>query len=198
MEQRIPIIKLARFTWIRNQCSNSDKIVDIGCNKGYTFSDFNRKNIISVDIDKYDIENFVQANAHNLPFKDKEFDIAVLGEILEHVEDPIQVLKEAKRVANKIVITVPNEYEWTEELNPFMPPEESARRQGLTLEEMVKKDNPAKEYYTTDGYKHIFHNRYYTYEMLENHFKEAGIEKYQISKLIHDKFVFWVAMCQSN
>ena len=139
MEQRIPIIELARFTWIGNQYTNSDKIIDIGCNKGYTFSDFNRKNIISVDIDKYDIENFVQANAHSLPFKNKEFDIAVLGEILEHVEDPIQVLKEAKRVANKIVITVPNEYEWTEELNPFMPPEESARRQGLTLEEMVEK-----------------------------------------------------------
>jgi len=195
MEQNIPVIKLARFTWIRNQCTNSDKIIDIGCNKGYTFSDFNRKNIVSVDIDKYDIENFVQANAHNLPFKDKEFDIAVLGEILEHVEDPIQVLKEAKRVANKIVITVPNEYEWTEELNPFMPPEESARRQGLTLEEMVKKDNPAKEYYSADGYKHIFHNRYYTYEMLENHLKEAGIKNYQISKLIHDKFVFWVVLC---
>jgi ubiquinone/menaquinone biosynthesis C-methylase UbiE len=197
MEQRIPIIKLARFTWIRNQCSNSDKIIDIGCNRGETFNSFNRKNIVSVDIDDYSnlVENFVRADAHYLPFKDEEFDIAVLGEILEHVENPVQVLKEAKRVAKKILITVPNEYEWPPELNPFMPAEEAARKQGLTLEEMVKKDNPAKEHYSIDGYKHIFHNRYYTYEMLENHLKEAGIRNYKISKLIHDKYIFWVAIC---
>jgi len=196
MTKQIPIIELARLTWIRNQCTNADKIIDIGCNQGHTFTDFNRKNIVSVDIDKYDIENFVQADAHNLPFKDKEFDTAILGEILEHVESPVQVLKEAKRIANKIVITVPNEYEWSEELRPFESAEEAARKQGLTIEEMAKRDNPAKELYSADGYKHLHHIRYYTFEMLENHLKEAEIKNYEISKLIHDKFVFWVAICQ--
>lgn len=189
-------IYLARQHWIRAQCNNSDKIIDIGCNQGHIFAGWNRKNIVSVDIDDYShmIENFVRADAHNLPFKDKEFDIAVLGEILEHVENPVQVLKEAKRVANKIIITVPNEYEWPPELNPFMSAAEAAKQQGLTIEEMAKRDNPAKEFYP-DNYKHIFHVRYYTEKMLRKHLKEADISNYQIVKIIHDKFVFYGVIC---
>jgi len=194
---KIEEIRMDRFNWIKSQCSKDEKIVDIGGNKGHTFNGCDRKNIVTVDIDDYSnlVENFVRADAHHLPFKDKSFNTAVLAEILEHVENPIQVLKEAKRVAKKIIITVPNEYEWEEELNPFMPAEEAAKKQGLTLEGMVKRDNPAKELYSADKYKHLFHNRYYTYEMLENHLKEAGIKNYKISKLIDDKFIFWVVVC---
>jgi len=191
-----------RFQWIASQCSPTERIIDIGGNKGFTFEGWDRKNIVTVDLDKYDVENFVQADAHHLPFKDKEFDTAVLGEILEHVDDPIQVLKEAKRVAKKkIIITVPNEYEWDKDRGPFLPVEEVAKAQGLTVEEMAKRDNPAIEFYTKDNYRHLHHQRYYTKEMLKEHLEKAGIKNYKIGKLYttgKDRgFAFFTCICQN-
>jgi SAM-dependent methyltransferase len=45
----------------------------------------------------------------NLPFRDGEFDTVLLFEVLEHVADPVNVAKEARRVARKNVLcTTPN------------------------------------------------------------------------------------------
>jgi len=62
---------------------------------------------------------FIQADAHHLPFHDKTFQTAILGDILEHVKDPPQLLREAKRVASHIFATTPNEWEWAEAQRPF-------------------------------------------------------------------------------
>jgi len=44
-------------------------------------------------------------------------------ELLEHVSNPILVLKESRRVARKkILITVPNEYCWDHNALPFQNP----------------------------------------------------------------------------
>jgi ubiquinone/menaquinone biosynthesis C-methylase UbiE len=84
------------------------KIVNIGCESDP--AGFREVGATQVDIDHYDLPNFVQADAHNLPFKDDEFDTAVLGDILEHVVDPVQVLREAGRVAKKVVCTIFEEW----------------------------------------------------------------------------------------
>jgi len=139
-ENKVAQVRLNRFQWIRNQCSKNETIVDIGGNKGHTFGTFDRKKITTVDIDSYDIENFVKADAHSLPFKDNEFDTAILAEILEHVDNPVRVLKEAKRVTkNRIIITVPNEYEWTSECKPFKNPEHKRYYTKPMLEALLEK-----------------------------------------------------------
>jgi ubiquinone/menaquinone biosynthesis C-methylase UbiE len=107
------------------------KIVDIGCNIGETFGDR------ATNVDKRTLQqkreeakdpnliipNFVHADAEKLPFKDLEYDVAVLSEILEHVDDPVKVLNEAQRIAKIIIICVPNEYEWSEDKKPFWSPD---------------------------------------------------------------------------
>jgi hypothetical protein len=46
-----------------------------------------------------------------------------LGETLEHVRDPVQVLREAYRVCRKkLLITVPLEAEWEPQVKPFTTP----------------------------------------------------------------------------
>lgn len=103
------------------------KIVDIGCSIGGMFGEratnVDRCSIEQLRNESKDpnlvIPNFVHAEAEKLPFKDKEYDWAVLGDMLEHVDDPIVVLNEAQRIAKNVIISVPNEYEWASFNEPF-------------------------------------------------------------------------------
>lgn len=55
---------------------------------------------------------YVQADAQNLPFEDKQFNLAVVTQLLAYPDDPVAVLKEIRRVAKRAVITVRNEQDW--------------------------------------------------------------------------------------
>lgn len=116
------------------------KIIDVGCGLGTTFGDkatnldkIPNEEMIKIvekeDPGLYDwfktlfpdgkTANYVQADAtQKIPFEDKTFDCAVLSEVLEHL-DEIEtngMLKESGRVADYVIISVPNEWEWPEEL----------------------------------------------------------------------------------
>jgi len=106
---------ITRKSLVKNMIDTSYKVVDIGCHDAEMFGD----KATNVDMEFHDVPNFIQADAHDLPFEDLEFDFAYCGELLEHVEDPLQVLNEVQRIAQIIVFTVPNEYEWVDALEPF-------------------------------------------------------------------------------
>ncbi|MBI4039716.1 class I SAM-dependent methyltransferase [Candidatus Daviesbacteria bacterium] len=104
------------------------EILDIGCADG-TFSQVilektGAEKLVGIDVvdhliadDQQYFKNngkmeFLVADAHNLPFADGTFDAVFALEVLEHVENPRQVLSEVKRVLKPdgyIVILVPNE-----------------------------------------------------------------------------------------
>lgn len=57
------------------------------------------------------IPNFIQADAHYLPFRKNSFNKVYCFHTLEHLADPIKVLKEIIRVVNgEIEIRLPNHY----------------------------------------------------------------------------------------
>ena len=69
--------------------------------------------VVNIDVDLWKLPNFIQCDAHNLPFRDSSFDFVVLGDVLEHLVNPIKGLSEAVRVCKKggvVVITVPLEH----------------------------------------------------------------------------------------
>lgn len=82
-------------------------VVNIGC--GEDPCGFGER-AMHVDMDVWNHKRFTMADAHHLPFKDDEFDTAVLGDILEHSPDPAQMLREAGRVAKKVVATIFEEW----------------------------------------------------------------------------------------
>lgn len=43
-----------------------------------------------------------------LPFRDKSFDLVLFTEVIEHLQDPKKALAELSRVAEKIVVSTPN------------------------------------------------------------------------------------------
>ncbi len=53
-------------------------------------------------------QKFIEADGHNLPFKDNSFDYAVCCHVVEHVEDPVKFVGEMTRVAKKGYLEVPS------------------------------------------------------------------------------------------
>lgn len=59
---------------------------------------------------KLNLPNVVRGTAESLPFRESAFDLISCLDVLEHVTDPVRVLRELRRVvkdAGKIVLTVP-------------------------------------------------------------------------------------------
>ena len=67
--------------------------------------------LISLDVYSSDNTNLI-ADAHNIPFKENSFDLIVIQAVLEHVLEPIGVVREIHRVLK------PNGYVYAE--TPFM------------------------------------------------------------------------------
>jgi SAM-dependent methyltransferase len=65
-----------------------------------------------VSVDVLDVSptppNFVRASASDLPFADSSFTTALLFEVLEHIDQPDRALCEVRRIANRLVMSVPN------------------------------------------------------------------------------------------
>ena len=80
------------------------------------------QNTVGVDMGVYrtNYKQFVQTDAASTPFKDGEFDMAFLGELLQQVPDQVKVLKEARRICKgPLLFTVPYEHNWNKDLLPF-------------------------------------------------------------------------------
>jgi len=116
------------------------KILDVGCATGEYCKKLNKLGFkcVGVDINPEYVAkakaNGVEAyfmDAKSLRFPDNSFDTVLLFEILEHTNNPDDVLREAKRVARKnILITVPDCTNLSE-----------LRKIGLTYEHMLERDH---------------------------------------------------------
>ena len=108
----------AEFTSVINKIVDLDnkklKCLVVGLHGGrdYWYLTSKGHEVWGMDLKEYDnVPKMKVGNAeHNWPFEDCEFDIIVLGEILEHLAYDIKALNEAHRVLRnngKLIITVP-------------------------------------------------------------------------------------------
>ena len=90
------------------------KILDVGCGCKRGHHPVIADDAIRVDIEKTEWNRSylnVQCSAEHLPFKPETFETVYLSHVLEHVEDPIKILKEALRVAKTcVIIKVPHRF----------------------------------------------------------------------------------------
>lgn len=167
--KRYSVIEHNRYNWIRMNAPQDKKIVDIGSCYGFVFCDYDRRLVTSVDLDDYShiIDNFVQADAKSLPFPDKSFDIAVLGEILEHqnkTRDVEDIIREACRVSREfVIITVPNEYLWADNTDKFKPYLEIRKEEGFDVTKKAQETaKAARALHSADDYDHIHHHQHFS------------------------------------
>ncbi len=120
---------LSRFARARGvTLSPSSRVLDLGCGRGGVSVALKARGIPVVSLDlrvrncrsarlraqRYDLDlPAVGARAEVLPFRDSSFDLVCLFEVLEHVEDPVGLLREARRVCRPeglSVVTVVNRW----------------------------------------------------------------------------------------
>ncbi|MFC1566980.1 class I SAM-dependent methyltransferase [bacterium] len=103
-----------------------ENILDAGCGEGLLLShlknDLSGRKIQAIDLDPLEIETakknipFAEcqtASIYELPFKNSEFDLVLCMEVLEHLDNPVNALKELSRVSKKYcLLSVPNEPVW--------------------------------------------------------------------------------------
>jgi len=183
-----------RYDWLRDKAEAlGGSILDVGSANNVTFKGFS--NVVCIDLDLYRFEGFVRADGHHLPFKKNSFNLACLGDTLEHVEDPVMVLKEAKRVAEKIIMTIPDDS--PDEGERFMS--EVYFRGGEKLhQEAVEKwirDNQPVKILDDNKHRHLFHVRFYNEISLKEDLKKAGL-KYNIERIEYEHYKGWGIVCE--
>lgn len=124
------IVRKSSALSFSNHIVNVDdfSILEIGSSSGYNLhnirSVFDKVNLLGVDIDA-DAINFGRGKGNNLMAEDafklnKKFNIVFMNHVLEHISDPVQFvinIKKLLKVGGKLVINVPNSYEWKHKKN---------------------------------------------------------------------------------
>jgi ubiquinone/menaquinone biosynthesis C-methylase UbiE len=89
-----------------------DWVLDVGCNSGY-FKRFcpQAAGVTGVDVNpdlvkiaRTRLDHAEVARGEALPFTDHAFDLVNISEVLEHVHDPEQLIREAARVTKRSIV----------------------------------------------------------------------------------------------
>jgi len=102
-----------------NNIGPDDTVLDVGCGNGSVAYDIAKKvkSVVGIDIDKDRIgdakNNFLSDNIEYIcgditrwPFKQK-FDVIIMSNVLEHVENRIELLKKINVLGSKFLIRIP-------------------------------------------------------------------------------------------
>ena len=109
-----------RFQFIKSHIENDSLVLDVGCNSGILGLHLANKYcyVRGIDVVEELVEKAKKNGTHaqvgeaeSLPYRDDFFDYVVCSEVLEHLYNPEEAIKEAYRVLNDggmYIVTVPH------------------------------------------------------------------------------------------
>lgn len=93
---------------IANELIEGNVVLDLGCGSGHMSRLLPDKKFYNVDCVKRNVPNFQLADLSHDKIKIKgKADVALLIDVLEHLENPWHIIREAKRLSKSIIISVP-------------------------------------------------------------------------------------------
>jgi ubiquinone/menaquinone biosynthesis C-methylase UbiE len=110
--------------WRETRNGASCAVADIGCGDGAVIQELSRqgfgRSFVGFEISRSGLEyartrhyekpvSFVMFDGTQIPAPDKSFDVVLLTHVLEHVESPRGLLREAARIAQYVIAEVPLE-----------------------------------------------------------------------------------------
>ncbi len=102
--------------------ASGSRVLDVGCGLGILLEHLSgERHGVDYDLSVVQVAqqrlgekaSIVCADASVLPYPDAHFEVVICSEMLEHLSDPLPVIREMLRVAKpsgRIIITVPNEF----------------------------------------------------------------------------------------
>jgi glycosyltransferase involved in cell wall biosynthesis len=97
-------------------------VLDVGCGQGELGYLARRRGhrVVGIDVNQpqFELDEFVSADiSQGLPLPEhRKFDVIVLADVLEHMQDPLKLLLEAKRhlaTDGRILVSLPNAVHWS-------------------------------------------------------------------------------------
>ena len=101
------------------------RVLEVGCGEGYILEMAKERSPTSIhgfDVDmpilrqareRIPVAKISLADARNIPYGDRSFDLVICCEVLEHIDRPEDALRELKRVsAGYLIVSVPHEPIW--------------------------------------------------------------------------------------
>ena len=154
-KERLALLEVDRVVTLSIEGLGLGRILDIGTGTGIFAEAFVAKGFAVAGIDANDAmlevarrlvpeAEFKQARAEAIPYGDGEFDLSFLGLLLHETDDPVQALREARRVSRSRVVV----FEWPSVHDGHNPPLE--RR--LSVERVLDIAKRA-------GLEHVEHHR---------------------------------------
>ena len=107
--QRFYKITAEKMVGAIKEFAKGEKILDLGCGSGIFGEKIReqlKKEVIGIDVvDKRVCKiPFRIYDGKKIPFPENYFDLVIISFVLHHTEDPVSILKEAKRVGKRIII----------------------------------------------------------------------------------------------
>lgn len=137
------------------------RVLDVGCGQGELGHLLRERGHHVVGIDwappRFELDEFIQADLlAGLPIQGREFDTILFADVLEHLTDPLRILRQAAEhlsPAGRVIVSLPNAVHW------------SVRAQVMR----------GKFEYTNKGILDRGHLRFFTRESAHRLFAEAGL-----------------------
>lgn len=109
---------MTRIGYVLKYCRG--RTLDIGCTGENGDGMMHRElmkalpqQVDGLDLRPLNVTGYIQGDCQDIPLADQQYDTVVMGQVIEHVDHPLDALKEAYRMLKdygRVIVSVPNAY----------------------------------------------------------------------------------------